>query len=54
MSRAYRIPRASEAALIAVRVRAAIANNPAIGPRQLAEQSGLTLAQAIAELERHG
>jgi hypothetical protein len=50
MTRAAR-PRPSETELIATRIRAALANNPRISPRQLAEQTGCSLGQAIAALE---
>ena len=38
--------------LIEVRARAAMAKNPAIAPRFLAEQSGMQLGAAIAWLQR--
>jgi hypothetical protein len=39
-------------AVMKARVAAALANNPAITPKQLAEQTGLSLGAAIAELEK--
>lgn len=40
------------AAVMKARVAAALANNPAITPRQLADQTGLSLGLAIAALEK--
>ncbi len=39
------------AAVIKARVAAALQNNPRITPRQLADQTGLSLGAAIATLE---
>lgn len=42
----------TDQAVMKARVAAALANNPKITPRQLADQTGLSLGAAIAELER--
>ena len=39
-------------AVMKARVAAALANNPKITPRQLADQTGLSLGLAIAALEK--
>lgn len=39
-------------AVLKARVGAALANNPKITPRQLAEQTGMSLGLAIAALEK--
>lgn len=38
--------------VLKARVAAALANNPAITPKQLADQTGLSLGAAIATLEK--
>ena len=42
----------TSAAIMKARIAAALANNPKITASQLAEQTGLSLGAAIAELEK--
>lgn len=42
----------TDQAVMKARIAAALANNPKITPRQLADQTGLSLGAAIATLEK--